>query len=117
MKKANVISGIVLMIGCLALLIFIIPSQIEEVLDATVSPRLMPYVCTWVILILAAFLAIQNYSALKKQSNPEDRQSPISGAEFRAMVLISAVLLLGIILFTFFGTLISAMVLRSRPKP
>jgi len=111
MKKANLVSGIVLMIGSLLFLIFIIPSQIEEVTEAIFSPRLMPYVCTWIILILSIFLVIQNFSQLKGVSNSEDRPSPISRPEFRAMLVISGVLSLCIVLFKFFGTLISAVVL------
>ena len=92
-------------------LIFIIPSQIEEVTEAIFSPRLMPYVCTWIILILSIFLVIQNFSQLKGVSNSEYRPSPISRPEFRAMLVISGVLSLCIVLFKFFGTLISAVVL------
>lgn len=99
------------MIGSLLFLIFIIPSQIEEVTEAIFSPRLMPYVCTWIILILSIFLVIQNFSQLKGVSNSEDRPSPISRPEFRAMLVISGVLSLCIVLFKFFGTLISAVVL------
>lgn len=99
------------MIGSLLFLIFIIPSQIEEVTEAIFSPRLMPYVCTWIILILSIFLVIQNFSLLKGVSNSEDRPSPISRPEFRAMLVISGVLSLCIVLFKFFGTLISAVVL------
>ena len=111
MKKANLVSGIVLITSSLIFLIFIIPSQIEEVTEAIFSPRLMPYVCTWIILILSIFLVIQNFSLLKGVSNSEDRPSPISRPEFRAMLVISGVLSLCIVLFKFFGTLISAVVL------
>jgi hypothetical protein len=111
MKKANLVSGIVLMISSLIFLIFIIPAQIEEVTEAIFSPRLMPYVCTWIILILSIFLIIQNISLLKGLTNPEDKHSPISKPEFRAMLVISGVLSVCIILFKFFGTLISAVVL------
>lgn len=111
MKKANLVSGIVLIISSLIFLIFIIPSQIEEVTDAIFSPRLMPYVCAWIILILSILLVIQNISLLKGLSIPEDGRSPISRPEFRAMLVISGVLSLCIILFKFFGTLISAVVL------
>ena len=99
------------MISSLLFLIFVIPSQIEEVTEAIFSPRLMPYVCTWIILILSVFLVIQNLSLLKGSANSEDRRSPISMPEFRAMLVISGVLSLCIVLFKFFGTLISALVL------
>ena len=111
MKKANFVSGIVLTISSLFLLIFIIPLQIEEVSGAIFSPRLMPYVCTWIILLLSVVLSIQNFLLLKKDSNSKDRHSPISRSEFRAMLLISGALCICIILFKYFGTLISAVVL------
>ena len=111
MKKANFVSGIVLTISSLFLLIFIIPLQIEEVSGAIFSPRLMPYVCTWIILLLSVILSIQNFLLLKKDSNSKDRHSPISRSEFRAMLLISGALCICIILFKYFGTLISAVVL------
>ena len=111
MKMANFVSGIVLTTSSLIFLIFIIPSQIEEVTDAIFSPRLMPYVCTWIILILSIVMVIQNISIFKDLSSPEDRPSPISRSEFRAMLVISGVISLCIILFKFFGTFLSALVL------
>ena len=106
MKKANFISGLVLLMSSLSLLIFIIPAQIEEVTDATVSPRFMPYVCGAIILLLSLYLVLQNLPRVKRDLKKE--KAPISMAEFRAMLAISGTLTLGIILFNFFGTLISS---------
>lgn len=111
MKKANMISGIVLLLSSLALLIFIIPSQIEEVTDATVSPRFMPYVCTSIILILAVILTVKNLPSRKEKPNPDDEISPISKAESKAMLAVSGVLVLSVVLFELFGGLISAAIL------
>ena len=56
MHKANLISGAALQIFGIALAFVIIPLQIEESTDATISPRLLPQICAWALIFLSALL-------------------------------------------------------------
>jgi putative tricarboxylic transport membrane protein len=107
MHKANLISGITLLVFGIALALVIIPLQIEESTDATISPRLLPQICAWALIFLSALLVVNTvrHQPLVKQ------YSPISLAELGAMFAISAVFVVGIILFHYTGPLWSSAVL------
>ena len=107
MHKANLISGAALQIFGIALAFVIIPLQIEESTDATISPRLLPQICAWALIFLSALLVVNTV-----RHRPVVQQvSPISLAAFWAMVAISGVFVVGIILFLYTGPLWSSAVL------
>lgn len=107
MHKANLISGAALQIFGIALAFVIIPLQIEESTDATISPRLLPQICAWALIFLSALLVVNTV-----RHRPVVQQvSPISLPAFWAMVAISGVFVVGIILFLYTGPLWSSAVL------
>jgi len=107
MHKANLISGAALQIFGIALAFVIIPLQIEESTDATISPRLLPQICAWALIFLSALLVVNTV-----RHRPVVQQvSPISLAAFWAMVAIVGVFVVGIILFLYTGPLWSSAVL------
>ena len=107
MHKANLISGLTLLVFGLALAVLIIPIQIEESTDATISPRLLPQICAFALIFLSALLVVDT---VRRQPSPI-QFSPISLAELWAMIAIGAVFVVGIILFLYTGPLWSSAML------
>ncbi len=107
MHKANLISGLTLLVFGLALAVLIIPMQIEESTDATISPRLLPQICAFALIFLSALLVVDT---VRRQPSPI-QFSPISLAELWAMIAIGAVFVVGIILFLYTGPLWSSAML------
>lgn len=104
MQKTDLISGLALLLFGIVLAVFIIPLQIEESTDATLSPRLLPKICAYAIILLSA---VQIFNAVfQRQNNADlDQKPPMSRSELIAMAVISALFVLCIILFNYVGPL------------
>lgn len=98
MRRANIISGIVLAIFGLVMIFAIIPWQIETAPQGFVSPRLVPYITMVVVVVLSAQLVLSNWRMPANASNI-DKASPISRAEIIALLKIGAIFALSIALY------------------
>jgi len=90
MRRANVVSGVVLALFGLVMLFVVIPWQIEPGPAGMVAPSLVPNIMMVVITGLAVLLVINNLRADPHAPDAETTP-PISRAELLAMVKIGAV--------------------------
>ncbi|MGB7302614.1 MAG: tripartite tricarboxylate transporter TctB family protein [Burkholderiaceae bacterium] len=107
MRKANLLSGVFLMLLSLALLFWIIPWQVEETFDGAVSPRLLPQICAAGIGLLSLVLIITN---LRTPAIAADK-SPLTWPDVRAVLTIGGLLAVGIFLFSVAGPIVASTVL------
>ena len=110
MKKANLVSGILLLIFSLVLFFWLIPWQVEEAFDGQVSPRLLPQICAIGIGILSLVLIVENWSAF---TEPGAKEAPpaLSWTEVRAWLVISVLMALAIWVFTLAGPIAACVLL------
>lgn len=97
-RRANVISGIILAIFGLFMLFAIIPVQIAPGPEGMMSPRLVPTMMMIVVTALAVLLVIANLRVETGRSGPEPG-SPVSRSEVIALLKLGAVFALAIVLF------------------
>jgi len=100
MRRANVVSGVVLAVFGLVMLFAVIPWQIEPGPKDMVSPSLVPNLMMIVITGLAVLLAITNLrDGGITGETAEDAAPPISRAELMALVKIGGVFALAVALY------------------
>lgn len=109
MRKANVISGVILMCLCLLGLTFLIPSQIEQGPPDMMSPRLVPNMMLVLIAALAALLVVQNWGAGRAVA--ERDKPPISVEDLFWLMKIGGVFGISIAGHLLVGPLVGAIVL------
>lgn len=102
MKKAELVSGLVLLTFGIALWIYLIPWQIAVSPGATISPRMMPRICAAAIMLFSLMLIGQSWLALRRDGGG----APVfSRAELLAAVAVVALIGLASGLFVLFGPL------------
>lgn len=106
MRRANAISGIVLIVVSIMTLLVIIPWQIEDGPAGMMSPRLVPQLTMGAVLVLSILLVVSNLGP----AGSED-VTPFSRDELRALALISAVFAVSIALYFAVGPLAFGIVL------
>jgi hypothetical protein len=84
MKRANVISGVVLAMFGLIMLVVVIPWQIDAGPQGMVSPRLVPNMMMIVVTALAVLLVITSLSS--DGDDQETNANPVSREEFIALL-------------------------------
>ena len=107
MRMANLVAGALLFALSLALLFWLIPWQVEESFDGSVSPRLLPQICAAGIGLRAIILFVTNLRA-----SPDTNDAlPVTGQDVKALLVIGGLLALGIYLFTIAGPIVACTVL------
>lgn len=97
MKRADLISGIVLAVFGLMMLAFVIPLQIEQAPPGYVSPRLVPNLAMIFIVGLSVLLIVKS---LRKAGEPPLLPDAVfSRSELIALLKISAVFIVALVLF------------------
>ena len=94
MPKADLISGILLMVFGLAMLFWIIPAQTDQDTGAAVPPDLLPQICVVGITILAGILTVN----AARGTTPPSKAPKLS--EWSALVGVLAIVIVGTVLFT-----------------
>ena len=102
LRRANVVSGVVLAVFGIAMLFAIIPWQIEPGPQGMMSPRLVPGMMMAFVTVLAALLVINN---LRAEPDLEGDVSPISRGELLALIRIGAIFALSVALFSWVSPL------------
>lgn len=110
MKKANLVAGILLLVFSLALLFWLIPTQVEDAFEGQVSPQLLPQICAIGIGLLAISLIVSNFGAFSSASG-NDEPPALSWPEVRAWLVISVLLGLAIWVFTLAGPIAACVLL------
>lgn len=97
MKRADLVSGIVLAAFGLVMLIAVIPAQIEQAPEGYVSPRLVPNMMMIVIVALSSILTL---SSMRPSGASEQAQRPVfSRGEMIALLKIAVAFAVSIGLF------------------
>ena len=112
MRTANFVSGIVLLAASALFWFWLIPTQIEAHVGDEVSPRLLPQICVLGVGFLSCLLIFNN-SPWRGGAHAETGSSPISRAEFRALLVISASIAAAIFLFSSFGPVVASLFLTT----
>ena len=104
MRRANVVSGLILSLFGLALLFLVIPWQIDQGPADMMSPRLAPQIMMAVVVALAILLTALNW---REQHAGDDAEtpSPFSRDEMYAVLRIGGVFAVSLGLFEFVGPL------------
>lgn len=98
MRRADIISGIVLIIFGLSMLFIIIPQQIDEAPDGFVSPSLVPNMMIVLIVFLSGLLIMTNLRS-KVENTADEKTSPVSKAELIIFLKLSAVFAVSLCLY------------------
>lgn len=112
MRRANVVSGVVLAVFGMAMLFAVIPWQIEPGPQGMMSPRLVPGMMMALVTALAVLLVINNLRAApdSEDADPEDDASPIVRGELLALVRIGAIFALAVALFSWVSPLAAGVI-------
>lgn len=106
MRRANVLSGVVLAIFGLAMLVVVIPWQIAPGPEGMMSPGLVPSMMMVVVIGLSLLLVLNNIRA--KPEDPADEPPvPISRGELMALAKIGAVFAAAIVCYLWISPLVA----------
>ncbi len=97
MKRADLISGIVLAVFGLMMLAFVIPLQIEQAPTGYVSPRLVPNLAMIIIVGLSGLLIVK--SLRKAGAPPLLRRCSVFTQRIDCVAEVSAVFIVALVLF------------------
>lgn len=89
MKRADLVSGVVLTVFSIVMLIAVIPAQIEPAPDGYVSPRLVPNLAMIVIAGLSLLLVLKNLRTSVVE--PRAREAVFSRPEMIALLKVAVV--------------------------
>ena len=112
MPKSDLIAGIVLLVFGLAMLAAVIPAQTSEGGDATISPALLPQICSVGIAGLGVLLTLQAAGRLRRGAAAGVR---VPGAEWRAMLAVVLAVAAAIALFVWVSPAAAAVLLVVGP--
>lgn len=104
MRRANVISGVVLAVFAMTMLLVVIPWQIEQGPPGMVSPRLVPNMMMIAVTGLALLLVVTNLQPPEGASAGTDAGTdldppPVTRRELAALLKIGAVFALALVLY------------------
>ncbi|WP_158972217.1 tripartite tricarboxylate transporter TctB family protein [Chachezhania sediminis] len=97
MKRADLVSGLVLAAFGVVMLAVVIPAQIEPAPDGYVSPRLVPNLAMIVIVALSLLLVLQ--SLPKSEETPKAGTPVFFARDWVALAKISGVFAASLVLF------------------
>lgn len=104
MRRANIVSGLVLAAFGLVMLVLVIPLQIESGPDGMVSPRLVPNLMMVVVTALSVMLVVTSLRA-PECDDADASKNPISRTELIALLKIGAVFAVALLLYRFVSPL------------
>jgi putative tricarboxylic transport membrane protein len=104
MRRANIVSGIVLAVFGLVMVFAVIPAQIEPGPEGIVSPRLVPNMAMILIIALSMLLVVNNLRA--GEPRPAEGPSvPITRSEFAALLKLGTVFGVALTLYLYVSPL------------
>lgn len=104
MRKADIVSGTVLLCGSLYMILWGIPAQIDAVAHATISPRTLPFVCATLVALLSGILVLTRF---RSPSAGEDEGSALTRGHLLWTGIILGSVLLGLLLLGRLGPLVA----------
>lgn len=109
MRRANVVSGVVLALFSLAMVFAVIPAQIEPAPEGFVSPRLVPTL----MMLAVAGLSMLLVAANLRPDPAADDTPPVSRAELLALLKIAALFAVALGLYAALGPLAAGIALTA----
>lgn len=108
MRRANIVSGVVLVVLSFVTLWGLIPWQISAGPAGMMSPRLVPSMMMMVVLGLSCLLVFNNW---REQYPSDPKGSPISRYEIKAVVQLGVIFAFSIGLFVLVSPLMAGLAL------
>ncbi|MCD1633120.1 tripartite tricarboxylate transporter TctB family protein [Martelella mediterranea] len=113
MKKAELVSGFVLMAFGILLWLVLIPWQIAEAPTAIISPRMMPRLCAAILVVLSLVLIVQSLLSLRLER--ADSGPVFSRNEIVATLGVVALFSVATLLFIYTGPLLPGLMIIILP--
>ena len=98
MRRANIVSGLILAVFGLVTLVWIIPWQIEQGPPDIMSPRLLPQMMMGLITGLSVLLVLENWRAARRGDTPATA-APVTRAEFLALLKFAGIFAVALALY------------------
>lgn len=99
MRRAEIITGIVLLIAALIMIFVVLPSQSEIVEDASIQPSFYPSLALWA---MAGFSALMVLLAILRPAIPNDA-GPLQLRNFQTLLLLGAILAAAFVAIVYLG--------------
>lgn len=109
MRRANVVSGMLLSLFGLVILFGVIPWQIDSGPADMMSPRLVPQIMMTIVVALAVLLTVLNRRS--RHEGGDATPSPFSWDEMRALLKIGGVFAVSLLLFEYASPLLAGLAL------
>ncbi|WP_193183333.1 tripartite tricarboxylate transporter TctB family protein [Nisaea sediminum] len=106
MRRANVLSGVVLAVFGLVMLVVVIPAQIGPGPEGMMAPSLVPSMMMILVIVLSLLLTFNNMKA-KPENADDELPVPISRGEFAALLKLGAVFAAAIALYLWVSPLVA----------
>lgn len=99
MRRAEIITGLLLLIAALVMIFVVVPAQTEFVDDASIQPSFYPGLALWAMAVFSALMALL---AFLKPAVPNDT-GPLTLKNFQTLLLLGAILAAAFVAMTYLG--------------
>ena len=103
MKRAELISGILLLAGALAMIFWVVPAYTEIVEDTSIQPATYPSIALWAVALLSALLVAISAVGLLR---PGDGEAAINLGNLKTLLLVGAIVAVAFVAMDYLGYLV-----------
>ena len=103
MKRAELISGILLLAGALAMIFWVVPAYTEIVEDTSIQPATYPSIALWAVALLSALLIAVSAVGLRR---PGDGEAAINLGNLKTLLLVGAIVAVAFVAMDYLGYLV-----------
>ncbi|MYK58733.1 MAG: hypothetical protein F4027_09060, partial [Rhodospirillaceae bacterium] len=103
MKRAELVAGVLLLVGALAALFWVVPAYTEVVEETSIQPATYPSIALWVVAILSGGLVAVSAVGLNRSG---DSEAAIGLDNLRTLLLVGAIVTAAFVAMDFLGYLV-----------
>ena len=103
MKRAELIAGILLLAGALAMIFWVVPAYTEIVEDTSIQPATYPSIALWAVALLSALLVAISAVGLLR---PGDGEAAINLGNLKTLLLVGAIVAVAFVAMDYLGYLV-----------
>ena len=103
MKRAELIAGILLLAGALAMIFWVVPAYTEIVEDTSIQPATYPSIALWAVALLSALLIAVSAVGLRR---PGDGEAAINLGNLKTLLLVGAIVAVAFVAMDYLGYLV-----------
>ena len=103
MKRAELISGILLLAGALAMIFWVVPAYTEIVEDTSIQPATYPSIALWAVALLSALLIAVSAVGLLRSG---DGEAALNLSNLKTLLLVGAIVAAAFVAMDYLGYLI-----------